>query len=86
MEKDGCGVMNNNGSRLKDFCQEKKFIIGSTIFQHKTIYKLTWTSPDGHTQNQNDHLLINKRWRCTLQDVRALRGFDIGSDHTLVPV
>lgn len=63
MEKDGCGVMNNNGSRLKDFCQEKKFTIGSTIFQHKNIYKLTWTSPDGHTQNQIDHLLINKRWR-----------------------
>ncbi|XP_062597006.1 craniofacial development protein 2-like [Saccostrea cucullata] len=86
MGKHGCGVINNNGSRLEDFCLENKLVIGGTIFQHKNIHKLTWTSPDGHTQNQIDHVLINKRWRGTLQDVRALRGADVGSDHTLVLV
>ncbi|XP_061176934.1 craniofacial development protein 2-like [Saccostrea echinata] len=86
MGKYGCGVINNNGSRLVDFCQENKLVIGGTIFQHKNIHKLTWTSPDGHTRNQIDHVLINKRWRGTLQDVRALRGADVGSDHTLVLV
>ncbi|XP_062595390.1 craniofacial development protein 2-like [Saccostrea cucullata] len=49
MEKHGCGVINNNGSRLVDFCLENK-------------------------------------WRGTLQDVRALREADVGSDHTLVLV
>lgn len=42
------------------------------------------TSPDGHTQNQIDHMLINKRWRGIMQDAGALRGTDIGSDQTLV--
>lgn len=29
-------------------------------------------------------MLINKRWRGTMQDAGALRGADIGSDQTLV--
>ncbi|XP_062618616.1 craniofacial development protein 2-like [Saccostrea cucullata] len=86
MGKYGCDVINNNGSRIVDFCLENTLVIGGTIFQHKNIYKLTWTSPDGNTQNQIDHELINKRWRGTLQDVRALREADVGSDHIIVLV
>lgn len=41
MGKHGCGVINKNSSRLVDFCQENKLIIGGTIFQHKNIHKLT---------------------------------------------
>ena len=84
MGRHGWGVMNNNGSRLIDFYQENKLTIGGTIFQHKNIHKIIWKSPDGHTQNQKDHAPINKMWRGTLQDVRALRGADVGSDHNLV--
>ena len=84
MGKQGCGIINGNGSRLVNFCEDNNLVIGGTIFQHKNIHKLTWTSPDGQTRNQIDHALINKRWRGTLQDVRVLRGADAGSDHSLV--
>ena len=65
-------------------CEENRLVIGGTIFKHKDIHKLTWTSPDGRTQNQIDHIIINSKWRTSLQDVIAKRGADIGSDHTLV--
>ena len=36
------------------------------------------------TENQIDHIAVSRRWRRTLQDVRACRGADVGSDHTLL--
>ena len=84
MGKHGIGTINDNGERLADFCEENNLLIGGTLFQHKHIHKATWTSPDGTTKNQIDHVIINRRWRSSLQDVRAYRGADVASDHTLV--
>ena len=59
-------------------------IIGGTLFPHKKIHKITWTSPDGNTKEQLDHILINRKWRGSLLDVRIYRGADIFSDHGLL--
>ncbi|VDP25706.1 unnamed protein product, partial [Schistosoma curassoni] len=37
-----------------------------------------------HTENQIDHICINKKFRRTMEDVRTRRGADIASDHHLV--
>ena len=50
----------------------------------KECHKRTWRSPDGVIVNQIDHLAFSKRWRSSLQDVRVLRGADVGSDHHLL--
>ena len=84
MGKHGCGVKNVNGERLIDFCLENNCVVGGTIFPHKNIYKLTCKSPDGSTVNQIDHILINGKWRRSLQDVQVYRGADVNSDHYLV--
>ncbi|XP_055997865.1 craniofacial development protein 2-like [Ostrea edulis] len=84
MGQQGIGECNNNGERLCTFCQENDLVIGGTIFMHKDIHKTTWNSPDGHTKNQIDHIIINKRWRSSLLDVVAKQGADVGSDHSLV--
>ena len=39
---------------------------------------------DGTTENQIDHVAINKTWRSSLQGTRAMRSADAGSDHHLV--
>ena len=71
--------INDNGERLLSLCSTSGISIGNTFFKHKRIHKNTWTSQDGNTSNEIDYT----RWRSSLQDVRAYRGADIGSDHNL---
>ncbi|VDP08607.1 unnamed protein product [Schistosoma margrebowiei] len=75
---------NENGDRFANLCAFNKLVIDGTIFPHKRIHKITWTSPDHTTQNQTDHTCINKTFRRTIEDVRNNRGADIASDHHLM--
>ena len=84
MGKNGCSEMNENGERLVDICGLSDLVIGSTIFEHKEIHKLTWISPYRNVKNQIDHALINGRWKHSLHNVTVKRGADVGSDHHLL--
>jgi len=84
MGQEGLGKMNENGEIFADFCESNKLVIGGSVFPHKKIHKATWISPDHRTENQIDHVCINKKFRSSLQDVRVQRGADVASDHHLV--
>jgi len=43
------------------------------MLPHRNIHKYTWTSPDGKTHKEIDHLLINRRWHSSVLDVRSFR-------------
>lgn len=43
-----------------------------------------WHSPNGRDRDQTDTILMNGRWRQSLQDVKVRRGADVGSDHHIV--
>jgi len=60
---------NDNGVRLVNFTTSKKLVVKSTMFPHWNIHKYTWTSPDGKTHNQIDHVLIDRRWHSSVLDV-----------------
>ena len=53
-------------------------------FPHRNIDKYTWTSADGITHNQIDHVLVDKRRQSSIIDIRSLRGADCDTDHYLV--
>jgi hypothetical protein len=54
------------------------------MFPHRKSHKYTWTSPDGKTHNQIDHILVDRRRHSNVLDVRSLRAADCDSDHHLV--
>ena len=75
---------NNNGQRLVNFAAAKNMVVSSICFPHKEIHKQTWRSPDGKTNNQIDHILIDKRNASSMLDVKSCRGASSDSDHYLV--
>jgi len=75
---------NDNGFRLVNFATSQNLVVKSTMFPHRNIHKYTWTSPDGKSHNQIDHVLIDRRWQSSVLDVRSFRGAECDTDHYLV--
>ena len=72
---------NDSGVRIVNYATSKNLVVESTMFPHRNIHKYTWTSPDGKTCNQIDHILIDMRRLSSILDVRSLRGADCDTDH-----
>jgi len=64
---------NDNGIKIVNFATSKNLVVWSSMFPHRKNYKYTWTSPEGTTHNQIDQLLIDRRWRSSVLDVRRFR-------------
>ena len=64
---------NDNCVRIANFATSKNLAFKSTMFPHRDIHKYTWTSPDGKTDNQINHILIDRRWHSVILDVRLPR-------------
>jgi endonuclease/exonuclease/phosphatase family metal-dependent hydrolase len=69
---------------LCQFAEANELIISSTCFEHKDIHKGIWNDPTGRTENQIDHVLINKRRATIVEDVKTMRGANCDSDHFLI--
>jgi len=54
------------------------------MFLHQDIHNYNWTSPDGKTHNQFDHILIDRRWHSSILDEQSFRGPNCDNDHYLV--
>jgi hypothetical protein len=65
-------ISNQNGEMVCNFAIENNMTVMSTGFQHKTIQKGTWISPELTTVNQIDHILIDTNKKKTVQEVRTL--------------
>ena len=74
----------DNEFQLIQFAVLQNMIIGPTFYPHKDIHTSTWTSPDGVTFNPTNHLLIDRRHKSNLMDVRSFPDNNNESDHCLV--
>jgi endonuclease/exonuclease/phosphatase family metal-dependent hydrolase len=63
-------ISNGNGVRVVNFATSKNLIVRSMMFPHSNIHKHTWTSPDGKTNNQIDHIMIDRRRHSNVFDVQ----------------
>jgi len=52
---------NDNGVRIANLAISKNLVVTSTMFPHQNTHKYTWTSHDGKTHKQIDHVLIDRR-------------------------
>ena len=52
-------------------CHIKNLVVKGTMFLRRNIHKYTWTSPDGKTHNQIDHVLIDRRWHSNITDCKV---------------
>jgi len=66
----------DNGVRIVNFATSKNLVVKSTMFPHRNIHKYTWTSPDGKTHYQIDHILIDRRRHSRILDIQSFRGAD----------
>lgn len=58
--------------------------IGNTIFPHHPRRLYTWRSPGERVRNQIDYIMIKRRWRSSLSNVKTRPDADCGSDHQLL--
>ena len=69
----GLGIQNEEGQRLREFCQENALVIANTLFQQHKRRLYTWTSPDGQIRPGadcgSDHELLIAKIRLKLQEV-----------------
>ena len=49
---------NDNGVRIVNSATSKNLVVKSMMFLHQNIHKYTWSSLDGKTHSQIDHILI----------------------------
>jgi hypothetical protein len=52
---------NGNGVRVLNFVKPKNLVAKSTMLPHRSINKYKWSSPDGKTYSQIDHIIIDRR-------------------------
>jgi hypothetical protein len=67
-----------------NFATSKNFTVKSMMFPHHNIHKYTWTSPDGKTHNQIDHILIDMGRHSIALDVQSFRAADCDTDQYLM--
>jgi hypothetical protein len=75
---------NDNGVRVVNFATSKNLFVKRTTLPYRDIHKHTWTSPDGVTHNQIDHVLIDERRHSNLLYIRSFGGADCDTDHYLI--
>ncbi|KAK2723377.1 hypothetical protein QYM36_001893 [Artemia franciscana] len=78
------GRQNHRDEMLIDFCRDNEHFITNTMFRHRERKKVTWRSPDGHTANMIDYILVGKRWKLSVLNTVSIAGGDFDSDHVLV--
>ncbi|KAL4130807.1 hypothetical protein QTP88_008189 [Uroleucon formosanum] len=73
-------ISNDNGTRLVNFAMTRSMIVSNTTFPHKE----TWISPSGQIKNQINHVIVDRRFKRYVMDVRSMSGSSAMSDHFIV--
>lgn len=82
--KFGEEVVNENGERLIELCQQYELKIWNGFFEHKEIHKYTWIQPTRNLRSIIDYLVGKQQNKTRVTNCRVKRGALCGSDHYLL--
>lgn len=75
---------NDNGRRLLAFAGRNGMVVRSTMESRPKLNKITWLSDDKLPWNQTDHVLVPRRHKEHVRDVRSEPRATWTSDHAMV--
>jgi hypothetical protein len=75
---------NDDGLKVVNFATSETLVVKNTMFTHRKFHKYIWTSPEGNTHNEIDHVLIDRRRHSNILYIRYFRSADCDTDHYLV--
>jgi hypothetical protein len=73
-------ISNDNGVRVVNFTASKNLFVRNTMFPHRNIHKVTWTS-HRKTHNQIGHTLIDKKRQLSVPDIPSFMRENSDTDH-----
>jgi len=82
--KFGLGNRNESGDRLAEFCHVNNLVITNSLFDHHNRNLYTWISPGDRYRNQIDYIIVNRRWKSSIDDAKTYPGADCETDHILL--
>ena len=77
-------VINYNGDKLIDICEQNSLKILNGYFKHKRIHQYTWHQDTKELRSIIDYIIARQSSGSKFQDIRVFRGMTFGSDHYLV--
>ena len=77
-------VINDNGDKLIDICEQHSLKILNGYFKHKRTHQYTWHQDTQELRSIIDYIIARQNSGLKFQDVRVFRGMTVGSDNYLV--
>jgi len=74
--------INRNGQTLREFASFNDFKITNTFFRKKETHKYIWRARG--SKPIIDYIIVNRRLKHLVQDIKILQDSNIESDHYLV--
>ena len=82
----GENVVNDNGNRLIEVCEQHELKILNGFYQHRDIHKYTWVQQTRGLKSIIDYAITKQASRLKVQQVKVCRGLSCGSDHHFLKV
>ena len=77
-------IINDNGDKLIDICEQNSLKILNGYFKHKRIHQYTWHQDTQELRSIIDYIIARQNSGLKFQDIRVFRGMTVGNDHYLV--
>lgn len=80
----GEDVVNSNGERIIEMCENNHLKIANGFYQHKMIHRYTWEQTTRSLKTIIDYVIVKQVSNLKILDVKVMRGPECGSDHHLL--